>query len=130
MDFTDGHRVDVCFECAGGESMPETMPLATKLVRRGGKVVVVGGFDAGEIAIPLEWQRIQMSEIEIIMSASFAFHDIYPEQGMVLELLPRGKLNARKLITHRFDLDHIKDAFEAVDAKAETGAVFVTIMIS
>jgi L-iditol 2-dehydrogenase len=130
MDFTGGRRADVCFECAGGLSMPETLPLATKLVRRGGKVVVVGGFDAGEIAIPLEWQRIQMSEIEIIMSASFAYRDIYPEQGMVLDLLANGKLDAKSLITHRFDLDHINDAFETADAKEETGAVFVAITIS
>jgi L-iditol 2-dehydrogenase len=130
VQFTGGRGVDACFECAGGESMPQTLPLATKLVRRGGKVVVVGGFDAGEIAIPLEWQRIQMSEIEIIMSASFAFHDIYPEQGMVLELLASGKLDAASLITHRFDLDHINDAFETADAKEETGAVFVAITIS
>lgn len=130
MAFTGGRGVDICFECAGGESMPQTLPLATRLVRRGGKVVVVGGFDAGETAIPLEWQRIQMAEIEIIMSASFAFHDIYPEQGTVLELLANGKLDAASLITHRFDLDHINDAFEAADAKEETGAVFVAIRIS
>ncbi|MEG3163403.1 zinc-binding dehydrogenase [Sphingomonas sp. PB2P19] len=130
MAFTDGRGVDVCFECAGGESMPDTLPLATKLARRGGKVVVVGGFDKGEIAIPLEWQRIQMSEIEIVMSASFAFHDIYPEQGMVLELLASGKLDAASLITHRFDLADINQAFETADAKAQTGAVFVAIAIS
>ena len=130
MDFTGGRGADVCFECAGGLSMPETLPLATKLVRRGSKVVVVGGFDAGEIAIPLEWQRIQMSEIEIIMSASFAYRDIYPEQGMVLDLLAKGKLDAKILITHRFALDDINDAFETADAKEETGAVFVAITIS
>ena len=130
MEFTGGRGADVCFECAGGLSMPETLPLATKLVRRGSKVVVVGGFDAGEIAIPLEWQRIQMSEIEIIMSASFAYRDIYPEQGMVLDLLAKGKLDAKSLITHRFALDDINDAFETADAKEETGAVFVAITIS
>jgi len=130
MDFTSGRGAEVCFECAGGLSMPETLPLATKLVRRGGKVVVVGGFDAGEIAIPLEWQRIQMSEIEIVMSASFAYRDIYPEQGMVLDLLAKGKLDAKSLITHRFDLNDINEAFETADAKEETGAVFVAIAIS
>lgn len=130
MEFTGGRGADVVFECAGGESMPQTLPLATKLVRRGGKVVIVGGFDAGEVAIPLEWQRLQMSEIEIKLSASFAFNDIYPEQGMVLDLLAGGKLNAKSLITHRFRLDQINEAFEAADAKAETGAVFVAITIS
>ena len=130
MDFTGGRGADVVFECAGGESMPQTLPLATKLVRRGGKVVVVGGFDAGEVAIPLEWQRLQMSEIEIKLSASFAFNDIYPEQGMVLDLLAGGKLDAKSLITHRFRLDQINEAFETADAKDETGAVFVAITIS
>jgi L-iditol 2-dehydrogenase len=129
-DFTGGRGADIVFECVGGESMPETLPLATKIVRRAGKVVVVGGFDAGAIAIPLEWQRIQMSEIRIIPSASFAYHDIYPEQGMVLEMLADGKLDAGKLITHRFALDQINDAFEVADAKADTGAVFVAITIS
>jgi len=130
MEFTGGLGADICFECAGGESMPQTLPLATRLVRRGGKVVLVGGFDPGETSIPLEWQRLQMSEIQIILSASFAFHEIYPEQGMVLDLLAKGKLNAKKLITHRFDLDRINEAFEAADAKQETGAVFVAIQVS
>lgn len=130
MEWTGGLGADICFECAGGESMPQTLPLATKVVRRGGKVVLVGGFDPGETSIPLEWQRIQMSEIRIIPSASFAFHDIYPEQGMVLDLLASGKLDAKKLITHRFPLDRINEAFETADAKQDTGAVFVAIEVS
>lgn len=130
MAFTDGRGADIVFECAGGESMPETLPLATRCVRRGGAVVVVGGFDAGETVIPLEWQRLQMSEIRLLLSASFAFHDIYPEQGMVLDLLASGKLDAKTLITHRFDLEQINEAFETADAKAETGAVFVAITLT
>ena len=130
MEWTGGLGADICFECAGGESMPQTLPLATKVVRRGGKVVLVGGFDPGETVIPLEWQRIQMSEIRIIPSASFAFHDIYPEQGMVLDLIANGKLDAKKMITHRFPLDRINEAFETAEAKHETGAVFVAIQVS
>lgn len=130
MEWTGGLGADLCFECAGGPSMPQTLPLATKVVRRGGKVVLVGGFDPGETSIPLEWQRIQMSEIQIIPSASFAFHDIYPEQGMVLDLVASGKLDAKKMITHRFPLEKINEAFETADAKQETGAVFVAIQVS
>jgi len=129
-EWTGGLGADLCFECAGGTSMPQTLPLATKCVRRGGRVVLVGGFDPGEVSIPLEWQRIQMSEIQIIPSASFAFHDIYPEQGMVLDLIASGKLDAKKMITHRFPLEQINEAFETADAKQETGAVFVAIHVS
>jgi D-arabinose 1-dehydrogenase-like Zn-dependent alcohol dehydrogenase len=54
---------------------------STKLVRRGGEVVIVGGFDAEQMSIPLEWQRLQMSEIQLVLNASFAFYDIYAEQA-------------------------------------------------
>lgn len=127
--FTGGRGADVVFECAGGPSMPDTLPLATKLVRRGGKLVLVGGFDEGETAIGLEWQRIQMSEITLIPSASFAFHDLYPEQAQVLELVANGKLKTRELITHRFPLDEINHAFDTAQAKAETGAIFICLMV-
>jgi L-iditol 2-dehydrogenase len=128
-DFTGGRGVDIAFECVGGDVMPETLPQATKMVRRAGKIVVVGGFDAGETSIPLEWQRIQMSEIRIIPSASFAMHDIYREQGMVLDLIAKGRIDVKKMITHRFSLDQINEAFDTAQAKQETGAVFVAISI-
>lgn len=129
MAATGGRGADIVFECAGGASMPTRLPLATRMVRRGGKVVIVGGFDAGEIAIPLEWQRIQMSEITLIPSASFALHDIDPEQGEVLALLARGTLQAQPLITHRFPLDQINQAFEVAMDKTHTDAIFVAIEI-
>ena len=127
--FTDGRGVDIAFECAGGPSMPETLPQATKMVRRGGKVVLIGGFDEGETSIPLEWQRIQMSEIQLIPSASFSYRDIYTEQGEVVELIAKGKLPVKKLITHRFTLDEINEAFDVAQDKQNTGAVFVAITI-
>lgn len=127
--FSDGRGADIVFECAGGASMPTTLPQATKMARRGGAVVIVGGFDAGETTIPLEWQRIQMSEIRIVPSASFALHDIYPEQRQVLDLIARGKLRTQELITHRFPLDRINEAFETAQAKDTSGAIFVALEI-
>jgi L-iditol 2-dehydrogenase len=127
--FTGGRGVDIAFECCGGAMMPETLPQATQMARRGGKVVMVGGFDAGVTEIGLEWQRIQMSEIQLIPSASFAFHKLDAEQGMVLELLSKGKLDAKKLITHRFGLDQINEAFDVAQDKQNTGAVFVAVTI-
>lgn len=129
-EWTDGRGVDIAFECAGAAAMPITLPQATKMVRRGGKVVIIGGFDKGETAIPLEWQRIQMSEIQLIPSASFAYRDIYAEQGEIVELIGRGKLPVSKLITHRYKLDQINEAFDCAQEKERTGAVFVAITIS
>ncbi|RYG48584.1 alcohol dehydrogenase [bacterium] len=129
MEFTGGRGVEIAFECAGGDFMPTTLPQATKMARRGGKVMLVGGFDKGETSIPLEWQRIQMSEIRLIPCASFAFWDIYPEQGMVLDLISKGRLDVGKLVTHRFKLDQINEAFDTAQNKQETGAVFVALEV-
>jgi L-iditol 2-dehydrogenase len=129
MEWTGGKGADLVFECAGGTSMPQTLPQATRMVRRGGTVVIVGGFDAGETSIPLEWQRIQMSEITLVPSASFAMHDLRPEQGEVLDLIAKGRIDVRKLITHRFPIDRINEAFDVAQAKDETGAVFVALEV-
>lgn len=125
--FTGGRGADIVFECVGGTSMPQTLPLATQMVRRGGKVVIIGGFDAGVTEIGLEWQRIQMSEIQLIPTASFAWHGLDKEQGQIVELIGKGKLDAKRLITHRFPLDRINEAFACGEGKAQTGAVFIAI---
>jgi L-iditol 2-dehydrogenase len=125
--FTGGRGADIVFECAGGTSMPETLPLATQMARRRGKVVIIGGFDAGITEIGLEWQRIQMSEIQLIPSASFAWHGLDKEQGEIVQLIGNGKLDAARLVTHRFPLDRINEAFACAEGKAQTGAVFIAI---
>lgn len=129
MEFTGYRGVDIAFECAGGSSMPQTLKQATTITRRGGKVVIVGGFDAGDTAIPLPWQQIQMSEIQLIPSASYSFKDIYPEMGMCLELLSRGKLNAKRMVTHSFPIEQINEAFETAQDKENTKAIFVALTI-
>ena len=127
LEFTGTRGADIVFECAGGDSMKETLPQATKFARIGGKVVIVGGFDAGKTSMELEWQRIQMGEINLIFSASYSYWGIYPEMQMCLDLLAKGKLNAKKLITHSFPLEQINEAFETADAKETTSAIFVAL---
>ena len=127
MKLTGGRGADISFECAGGEQMPETLDLAASVTRIGGKVVIVGGFEKGKIPIELNWQRLQMSEIQLVFSASYAFRDIYPEMKICLDLLAKGKLNAKKMITHSFPLKQINEAFETAQNKSQTGALFVAL---
>lgn len=129
MEFTANRGVDITFECAGGPSMPITLPQAASFSRIGGTVVIVGGFDPGKVSIGLEWQRMQMAEIKLIPSASYSYWGIYPEMQMCLDLLSKGKLNAKKLITHSFPLKDINKAFETAQDKEKTGAVFVALNI-
>jgi L-iditol 2-dehydrogenase len=129
MEFTGGRGVDIAYECAGGPSMPETLPQAVSFARIGGKVLIVGGFEKGKTAVELEWQKVQMKEIQLIPSASYSYWGIYSEMQMSLDLLAKGKLNAKKMITHSFPLDDINKAFETAQNKKETGAVFVALTV-
>ncbi len=129
MEFTGGRGVDVAFECAGGESMQTTLKQATSYTRNGGRVAIVGGFEEGLSSFELEWQRIQKGEIQLIPSASYAFWGIYPEMAICIDLLAAGKLYAKSLITHRFPLDDINEAFKTAEAKVQTNAIFVAILI-
>ena len=124
--FTLGRGADIVFECAGGIAMPMTLPEAVACVRVGGKVVVVGGFEK-EQQISLDWSHIQMAEIKLIMSASYSYWDIYPEMQISLDLLAKGKMNAKKMITHSFPLDQINEAFETAQQKEKTQAIFVAL---
>lgn len=129
MEFTAGRGVDIAFECAGGPSMPVTLPQATSFARIGGKVVIVGGFEVGQKSIELDWSKIQLGEIQLIPSASYSFWGINSEMQMCLDMLAKGKLNARKMITHRFPLDEINKAFETAEDKENTRAVFVALIV-
>jgi L-iditol 2-dehydrogenase len=130
MEFTNNRGADITFECAGGTAMEMTLPLATTLTRIGGKVVIVGGFSEGKTTTEMEWQRIQMSEIKLIPSASYSYWDIYPEMQMCLDLLAKGKLNAKKMITHNFPIEEINEAFTVARDKEHTNALFVALTIT
>jgi L-iditol 2-dehydrogenase len=127
--FTGGRGCDIVFECAGGPSMPKTLPQAVKFTCIGGKVVIVGGFETGEMPITLDWQHLQKSEIQLIPSASYSFWGIDPEMKICLDMVARGVLNAKKLITHRFPLDKINEAFEVAEHKEKNKSIFVAVTV-
>ena len=127
MEFTGDRGVDIAYECAGGKAMPTTLPQAVSFTRIGGKVGLVGGFDEGPTTLTLDWQHIQKAEILLVPSASYSFCGIYNEMVICMDMFAAGKLDAKSLITHRFPLDDINQAFETADDKAKTHSIFVAI---
>lgn len=126
---TSTRGADIVFECAGGTSMPSTLNHAVEAVRTGGNIVVVGGYEAGYTSLELNWQRVQMAEIKLTMSASYVFWGLDPEMQICLDLMTQGKLDAKALITHTFPLEKINEAFETANNKQETEAIFVCLTI-
>lgn len=128
MEFTNNRGVDIVYECAGGTAMPITLKQATEYARIGGQVVIIGGFEKGQ-NVELDWEHIQKAEIQLMPSASYSYWGTVPEMKMCLDLLAAGKLNARKLISERFPLDRINEAFEYDADDKKTHSIFLALMI-
>jgi len=111
--------VDHVFEAIGGPK--GTLEDALGVVRRGGVITVIGNPKD-----PVKLSSFVMREIKIIGSSSYAYYDQKPEFQIALDLLAHGKVNAKKIITHKFPLDRIKEAFDVASDK-RTGCIKVVI---
>jgi 6-hydroxycyclohex-1-ene-1-carbonyl-CoA dehydrogenase len=93
---------DVAFEAIG---LPATIRQAFDSVRTGGRMVVVG-FASEEVPIPAG--RIMFREITILGSLGCRPVDYPPLIRMVAD----GKLKVKEMVTHRFPLEKINEAFD------------------
>jgi alcohol dehydrogenase, propanol-preferring len=98
---TDG-GADVAFEAVG---RPDTQELTIASLKTGGRAVLVGYSPA---ALKLNAGRVMFRELEIVGSLGCRPVD-YPR---VIELARQGRIRVAELVTRRFTLDHIGDAFD------------------
>ena len=100
--FSGREGVDLVVETAG---TADAVTHALDLVRPGGRVVVTG--------LPHESTPVPFFSVvrrEITITGSMIYQD---EFGEALRLVASGAVRTRPLITHRFGLDRIGDAFAA-----------------
>jgi 2-desacetyl-2-hydroxyethyl bacteriochlorophyllide A dehydrogenase len=100
---TDG-GADIAFEAIG---LPSTQEQAFACLRPGGRLVLVGF--AGE-AMRLDGGRTMYREMEVVGSLGCRAVDY----RRVIHLVAQGKLRVTELVTARFPLDRINDAFETL----------------
>jgi 6-hydroxycyclohex-1-ene-1-carbonyl-CoA dehydrogenase len=97
-----GGGVDVAFEVIGN---PATIQSAFSCIRKGGKTVVVGYTDKN---VELPASKIMFFEQEVVGSLGCRPVD-YPK---IIEMARTGKIKVKELVTNRFPLDKINDAFD------------------
>lgn len=100
--FAGREGVDLVIETAG---TPEAAGQALALVRPGGRVVLTG--------LPHEPTPVSFFTVvrrEITIAGSMIYQDEFPE---AVRLLAQGSVRGRPLITHRFPLEAIREAFGA-----------------
>jgi 2-desacetyl-2-hydroxyethyl bacteriochlorophyllide A dehydrogenase len=96
--------LDLVLETAGA---PEAVELATRLVRPGGRVVLLGIAGEGRM-LELPADRITFGDMDVIGSFSYTTST----WSRVIDLLTRGLVDFDAIVTHRFPAARFDDAFQ------------------
>jgi 2-desacetyl-2-hydroxyethyl bacteriochlorophyllide A dehydrogenase len=104
-----GDRLDLVIETAGAS---EAVELATRLVRPGGRIVLLGIAGEGR-TLELPSDRIPLGDLNLIGCFSYTT----AAWSEVVGLLTRGVVDFEPLVTHRFPAARFDDAFELMDAR-------------
>jgi alcohol dehydrogenase len=113
---TDGLGADVAIEAVG---IPETFERCVELVRPGGRVANVGVHGApATLHLETAWIRD--------LTITTGLVDTY-STATLLRMLAAGQLDVSGLVTHRFGLDEMQDAYDVFSRPGDTGALKVAL---
>jgi len=113
--------IDVVIETVGGEA--DTLNDGLAIVRKGGRIVVVGLFSRPPTLDPL---LLVMKEPRIVGSLTYGREGPRADFEIAIDLLTRRADQVARLVTHRFGLEAIGQAF-ATAADKSSGAVKVIV---
>lgn len=98
--------VDVVYECAGQQ---ETIDQAIDLLKPGGRLMLIGILRTDRVSFCID--KARRKEITLV--------NVRRQNKCTqtaIDLIASGKVNADFMVTHRFTLDRVKDAFDLVAA--------------
>ncbi|AYF03735.1 alcohol dehydrogenase (plasmid) [Paracoccus yeei] len=116
LELTDGQGVDVAIEAVG---IPATFDICQKIVSAGGNIANVGVHGK---PVQLHIEELWIKNINISMG--LVCTNTTP---MLLKTLKSGKVDPGRLVTHRFKLDEIMQAYEVFGNAACEKAMKVII---
>ncbi|MEW1700404.1 zinc-dependent alcohol dehydrogenase family protein [Streptomyces sp. NPDC091278] len=115
-DLTDGLGADVVMEAVG---VPETFEMCTRMVRPGGHVANIG-VHGKPAALHLEDLWIK----DVTLTTGLVDTSSTP---MLLRMMAAGRFPAAELVTHRFELGEMEEAYDVFGRAGETGAIKVAL---
>ena len=116
QSLTDGLGADVVMEAVG---IPSSFELCTQLVRPGGRVANIGVHGA-PATLHLETLWIK----NVTITTGLVDTSTTPR---LLRLLAEHHLDPTPIITHRFGIDQMMEAYDVFSRPAETGALKVVL---
>ncbi len=121
MDFASANPVDVVVETVGGSA--DTLNEAIASVRPGGTVAVLGVFTTPPACAAL---ALVLKEVRLVGSLTYGRKGSRADFDVAMGILAAHREVVRDLITHRFALGAIANAFETAADKTR-GAIKVTV---
>ncbi len=112
---------DVVIETVGGTAT--TLEQATRLTKPGGVVALLGVFAA---PVPLDAYDVCIRELRVVGSNCYGNAGSRRDFEIAVELLASHRDAVRTLVTHRFPLESVNDAFVCASDKS-TGSIKVQI---
>jgi threonine dehydrogenase-like Zn-dependent dehydrogenase len=114
--------IDVVYDTVGKQ---ETFEVGTRVLKARGTLVKAG------VHGPTWWEDtpLYFKEISMVGSNAFGFEEVegVRKHGIAhyLELVSSGRVDLTGMLTHRFELDHWRDAFATIATQDTTGAIKV-----
>ena len=121
VDRLRAHGADVTLEAVGGRA--DTFDLACRTTAARGEVVVLGLFDA---PVTIDARRAVFRELRTFFPVTYATLDGIHDFEVALAVLAGLGGTAGELVTHRFPLDAVSEAFSAAATKRD-GALRVLV---
>jgi len=119
LRLTDGRGVDVSIEALGRQ---ETFEAALRVLRPGGTLSSLGVYST-DIKIPLDAFYAGLADQKIVTSLCPGGKE---RMRRMMDVIASGRVDARALVTHRFSLDQIEEAYDLF-ANQKDGVLKVAI---
>ncbi|GMQ62617.1 NAD(P)-dependent alcohol dehydrogenase [Vallitalea maricola] len=101
---TDGKGANVVIDTAGAEI---TVKQTVDVVKRGGIIVLVGMTPKDEVSF--NFMKLMGKEGEV--RTIFRYRNLYP---VAINAIASGSINVKQIVSHEYDFEHTKEAFDFV----------------
>ena len=105
LEMTGGHGVDVAIEALG---LQETFESALRVLRPGGTLSSLGVY-SGKLAVPLDAIAAGLGDHTLVTTLCPGGKE---RMRRLLSVVGSGRVDLRPLVTHRFALDDIEEAYD------------------
>lgn len=118
-ELTDGRGADVVIETAG---VHESIAQSVEMVRRAGKIALVG--NPGKGTSPIPTQRIVSGDLDVYGAKAQGMNSAH----RITQLMAKRDFLTEPILTHEFDLEDLFDAISTFENR-EDGAIKVVVNI-